>query len=136
MNIARVFPRRTAATPDDALSFTSSPPKDLPSIDAVHISVAYTYDLPKAEQLAEVWRHVGVPVALGGPAFNLPGGDFVPGMYLKKGYVITSRGCPNGCWFCSVPRREGGLRELPITEGYNLADDNILFSLSYEYDIN
>ena len=62
--------------------------------------------------------NLGVPVHMGGPAFNMPGGDFVPGMYLKKGYVITSRGCPNRCWFCSVPRREGGrLRELPITEG-------------------
>ena len=64
---------------------------------------------------------------MGGPAFNMPGGDFVPGMYLKKGYVITSRGCPNRCWFCSVPRREGGrLRELPITEGNIVLDDNLL----------
>ena len=126
MNIARVFPRRTAATPDDALAFTAAPPKDLMDIDEVRVSVAFTYDLSRADLLAEAWRHVGVPVTLGGPAFNLPGGDFVPGMYLKKGYVITSRGCPNNCWFCSVPKREGGLRELPITEGYNLADDNIL----------
>ena len=51
----------------------------------------------------------------------------MPGMYLKKGYVITSRGCPNRCWFCSVPRREGGrLRELPITEGNIVLDDNLL----------
>lgn len=47
-------------------------------------------------------------------------------MYLKKGYVITSRGCPNRCWFCSVPKREGDLRELPITEGNNVLDDNLL----------
>jgi hypothetical protein len=48
-------------------------------------------------------------------------------MYLKKGYVITSRGCPNRCWFCSVWKREGDtLRELPITDGYILQDDNLL----------
>ena len=126
--IARVFPRKTKATPDDALAFTSVPPRDgIGDIDEVHISVAFTYDLPKAEQLAEAWRSLGVPVLVGGPAFNHPGGDFVPGMYLKKGYVITSRGCPNRCWFCSVPMREGGvLRELPVTEGHIVLDDNLL----------
>jgi hypothetical protein len=56
----------------------------------------------------------------------MAGGDFVPGMYVKPGYVITSRGCPNHCWFCSVWRREGGIRELPITEGNNVLDDNLL----------
>jgi len=55
-----------------------------------------------------------------------PGGIFVPGRYLKKGYVITSRGCPNNCWFCDVPKREGALRELPVTSGHNLLDSNIL----------
>ena len=128
MKIARVFPRRTAATPDDALAFTTSPPKELPDIDEVHVSISFSYDLPRAEQLAEAWRRPGVPVKLGGPATGEAGGDFTPGMYLKKGYVITSRGCPNekGCWFCDVPKREGPLRELPVTEGANLLDDNIL----------
>ena len=99
----------------------------LPDIEEVHVSVAFTYDMEKACQLAEQWMKLGVPVHMGGPAFNMPGGDFVPGMYLKKGYVITSRGCPNRCWFCSVPRREGGrLRELPITEGNIVLDDNLL----------
>jgi hypothetical protein len=133
--IARVFPRRTKATPDDALAFTSPPPKDFlqsldsgqVSLDAVNVSVAFTYDLPKAEALAGAWVKTGLPVSMGGPAFNEPGGDFVPGLYLKQGYVITSRGCPNRCWFCSVPAREGGvLRELPVTDGWNVLDDNLL----------
>lgn len=48
-------------------------------------------------------------------------------MYVKRGYVLTSRGCPNRCWFCSVWRREGAeVRELPITEGWNVLDDNLL----------
>jgi hypothetical protein len=54
------------------------------------------------------------------------GEDFTPSMYLKKGYVITSRGCPNRCWFCDVWKREGDVRELPVTEGWNVLDDNIL----------
>jgi hypothetical protein len=127
MRIIRVFPRRTAATPNDALAFTSPPPKDLPEADEVHVSVAFTYDLPKAEKLAEAWARTGLPVKLGGPAFNQPGGDFVSGLYLKHGYVITSCGCPRRCWFCSVPVREGGkLRELPVTNGHNVLDDNLL----------
>jgi hypothetical protein len=125
--IARVFPRRTKATPEDALAFTAFPKKkDIPEVDEVHISVAFSYDLPKAETQEKEWRRLGVPVKIGGPALGLPGGDFTPGMYLKPGYVITSRGCNNHCWFCGVPQREGGLRELPVTEGWNVLDDNLL----------
>ncbi len=128
MSIVRVFPRRTRATPDDFLAFTGPPPgEDLPDVREVHVSVAFTYDLDKAHQLAEAWARTGLPVHIGGPAFDEPGSDFVPGRYLKRGYVITSRGCPNRCWFCAVPKREGGvLRELPITEGWNVLDDNLL----------
>lgn len=127
MKIIRIFPRRTTATPNDELAFATPPPKVIPEADAVNISVAFTYDIPKAEQLAEAWYKTGLPVTMGGPAFNEPGGIFVPGLYLKKGYVITSRGCPNRCPLCSVPEREGyQLRELPIVTGHNVLDDNLL----------
>jgi hypothetical protein len=127
LNIARVFPRRTKATPDDALAFTTPPPKILADIDEVHISVTFSYDMEKAEQLAEAWQKTGLPVLMGGAAFNEPGGEFVPGRYLKQGYVITSRGCPNRCSHCSVPQREGyTLRELEIKDGFNILDDNLL----------
>ena len=127
MRIARVFPRRTKATPDDELAFTVFPKKkDIPEVDEVHISVAFSYDMTKAEIQEKEWRKLGVPVKIGGPALGQPGGDFVPGMYLKKGYVITSRGCNNHCWFCGVPKREGKLRELSIKDGYNVLDDNLL----------
>jgi hypothetical protein len=56
----------------------------------------------------------------------MPGGEFEPGRYLKPGYVITSRGCPNRCWFCDVWKREGNVRELEVTEGWNVLDDNLL----------
>ena len=75
--------------------------------------------------MAEEWSRFA-PVKLGGPATGMPGGEFEPGQYLKRGYVITSRGCPNRCWFCSVPRREGALRELPIRDGWIVQDDNLL----------
>ena len=82
--IARVFPRRTKATPDDELAFIGDPPLLLlPEIDEVHISVAFTYDIPEAERLAFQWEMAGVPVKVGGPAYNEPGGEFIPGMYLN-----------------------------------------------------
>jgi hypothetical protein len=65
-------------------------------------------------------------VIIGGPAYDDPGGEFEPGMYVKHGYIMTSRGCPNKCWFCSVPKREGGIRELKIKDGYNVLDSNLL----------
>lgn len=122
----RVFPRRTNATPDDQNAFVGDPPLLLPlEADSVEISVTFTWDLPEAERLAKEWSVVA-PVEIGGPATGAPGDDFVPGKYLKSGYVITSRGCRNRCWFCSVWKREGNIRELPITEGYNVLDDNLL----------
>jgi hypothetical protein len=127
LRIARAFPRRTIATPTDELVFIGLPPRlALPEIDEVHISVTFTYDLQQAETMAREWELVGVPVKMGGPAFNEPGCEFIPGMYLKHGYTITSRGCPNHCWFCAVPKRESGLRELEIKDGWNILDDNLL----------
>lgn len=125
MKIARVFPRRTKATPTDDLAFVGAPGLFPPEVDEIHISVTFTWDLSEAERLEREWRHVA-PVKIGGPATGMRGEDFTPGMYLKPGYVITSRGCPNRCWFCSVPKREGNIRELPIKEGWNVLDDNLL----------
>ena len=124
MRLIRVFPRRTKATPDDTLAYVGEP--DLfAQADAVHISVAFTYDKPRAEELAESWKH-GAPVTAGGVAYGDPGHDFVPGRYIKQGYTFTSRGCPRRCWFCSVWRRDPVPRLLPIQEGWNILDDNLL----------
>lgn len=127
MKTIRVFPRKTNATPDDQLAFIGEPGLFVPEADEIHVSCTFTADLPEAERLVKSWGRYGTPVKIGGPATGEAGGDFEPGKYVKFGYVITSRGCPNRCWFCSVWRREGEtIRELPITEGWNLLDDNIL----------
>lgn len=125
MVIARVFPRKTSATPTDELCFFDVPGLFPPDVDEVHISVAFTWDIPKAERLAHQWEHIA-PVKIGGPAYGKPSGEFIPGRYVKYGYTITSRGCPNKCWFCSVWKREPQLIELPIHDGWNVLDDNIL----------
>lgn len=129
MNIARVFPRKTNMSPSDPLAFFGEPTIETLAmgIDEVHISVAFSWDLEKAEELYEAWQMLGVPVLVGGPAFDDRMGDFTPGMYVKPGVVFTSRGCQKECWFCSVPRcSRGVIRELPILDGYNICDDNIL----------
>lgn len=125
MKIIRVFPRKTKATPVDDDVRINCVPTLFDEADEVHVSVAFTWDLPCAKWLFDQWTHVA-PIRMGGPATGERGDDFVSGMYLKPGYVITSRGCPNHCWFCSVPKREGNIRELPITEGWNVLDDNLL----------
>ena len=126
MKIARVFPRKTKATPNDELSFFEGPPMGLNSIDEVHISVTFTEDRQKGEYLAYQWESVGVPVKVGGPAYDDRGDEFEPGLYVKSGYVMTSRGCNNHCWFCMVPKREGPIRELEIKDGFNVLDSNLL----------
>lgn len=124
MRLIRVFPRRTRATPDDELS-RFGPPGFFDEADEVHVSVTFTYDKPYAEHLAEQWRHVA-PTKVGGVAYGDRGEDFVPGRYVKHGYVFTSRGCPRRCWFCSVWKRDPIPRLLPIVEGWNILDDNLL----------
>ena len=124
MRLIRVFPRRTKATPTDELAYVG-PPDLFAEADEVHVSVAFTWDIPAAERLAKQWARVA-PVKVGGPAYDTRGEAFTPGLYLKPGYTITSRGCPNHCWFCSVWRRDGDVRELPIQDGWNVLDDNLL----------
>ena len=127
MKIARVFPTRTVMSPTDDLAFFDVPglfpPKD---IDEVHISVAFTWDLKRAKELAKEWSDIA-PVKIGGPATGMRGENFEPGMYVKSGIIITSRGCRNRqCVnFCKVPEREGNIRELSIRDGYNILDDNL-----------
>lgn len=130
MNILRVFPRRTKATPTDALAFVGEPPLPpfLPEAEEVHVSVTFTWDVEEGYRLQQAWEQCYPGrVRIGGPAFGDRGGDFVPGMYLREGYTITSRGCPNRCSYCLVPGREGEVRELyPISGGHIVQDNNLL----------
>jgi hypothetical protein len=125
--IIRVFPRRIrSSTPTDPLAIIGRNPELFDYADEVHVSVSFTWDIPFAERLAKAWKYVA-PVTIGGPAMGTVGGEFVPGMYLKNGYTITSRGCPERCWFCQAWQRDGDMaRELTIRDGWNVLDDNLL----------
>jgi hypothetical protein len=126
-NLIRVFPRQTNATPDDK-NVRIGPPGlfDRGQGQQVNISCTFIWDIPECERLEKLWRKAGYNPLVGGPAFEAEGFGFTPGLYLKNGYVITSRGCPRKCWFCLVPRREGKIRELEIADGWNILDNNLL----------
>ena len=125
-DILRVFPRRIKnATPTDA-QVRVGLPGFFDEASRVLISCSFTWDKPAVERLAKEWERVA-PVEIGGPAYGDPGAEFVPGLWLKHGYVITSRGCPNNCWFCDAWKREGRtVRELPIRDGVDVLDSNFL----------
>jgi hypothetical protein len=124
----RVFPARNQWTPTDDLAFFTPPgwflpfPPDIP----VYVSCTFTWQMRRAEWLFEEWRARYPNTKLGGPAYGDPGGEFTPGMFLKEGCTITSRGCPKRCGWCVVPKREGAVRELPITPGWIVQDNNLL----------
>lgn len=124
MNVIRVFPGKTKATPDD--EFTRfGPPGLFDEADEVHVSVTFTWHRDRAEQLAREWERVA-PVKIGGVAYGDRSLDFVPGKYVKPGYIFTSRGCPRRCWFCSVHTFWPKPHLLPIHDGWNILDDNLL----------
>lgn len=122
--LIRVFPRKNRATPDDSMAYFG-PPDLFAEADEVHVDCTFTADKPRAEQLAEHWKHVA-PTKVDGVAYGNVGMEFIPGRYIKPGYTFTSRGCPRRCWFCSVWKRQPQATPLPIQDGWNILDDNLL----------
>jgi hypothetical protein len=122
----RVFPRKTKWTPTDSLAFIGDPPLFRPPEQPVKISVTFTWDKKEGERLLRSWADYYSDVDLGGPAFEDPGAEFIPGRFIKKGVTISSRGCPKTCPYCYVPKREGKIREYKIKPGWILQDNNIL----------
>lgn len=119
--ILRVFPRRTSDTPTDDMAFVGDPGLFRPPADEVHISVAFKWDAAEAVRLQAAWSDYYRVVKMGGPALDGEGGEFTPGMYLRKGITITTRGCPHRCPWCLV---RGPFRELKIQPGNILQDNN------------
>lgn len=110
----------------------------------LYLSVPFTWLLPEARELA--LAHKG-PVQAGGPAVmlmpeqladvvtvNLPS-PVEPLLFHNPLATFTSRGCPNQCGFCAVPRIEGDFREIkdwrpaPV-----VCDNNLLAASSGHFD--
>jgi len=123
----RVFPSKTKWSPTDPLAFVGDPPLFRPVGDhPVKVSCTLSWDLNEAERLQRSWSRFYSDVQLGGPALGDPGGEFTPGLFVREGVTITSRGCTKDCPWCFVPKREGWIRELPIRDGWDVADNNLL----------
>jgi hypothetical protein len=124
----RVFPHRNKWTPTDEMAFIGEPPLFRPGERRmpVRVSVTFTWHKREAERIAQSWAQYYDDVKIGGPAYEDPGGEFTPGLFMKEGCTITSRGCSKKCGWCVVPTREGAVRELAIRPGWIVQDNNLL----------
>ncbi|MEF8788265.1 MAG: hypothetical protein V5A84_04275, partial [Planctomycetota bacterium] len=106
---------------------------------ALYVSVPFTWLLPEARRIAS--EHSG-PAYAGGPAVDLMPEQMqgvatlgepcpVPPLAMHNPLAtFTTRGCPNGCPFCAVPRIEGDLVELEDWPVRPVVCDNNLLAAS------
>lgn len=124
----RVFPARTRWTPNDDLAFVGDPPMFRPGTRStpVMVSVVFKWLMKEGERLKLAWGDYYDNVQIGGPAYDGGrGGEFTPGMFLKEGCTITSRGCSKACAWCV--ERSNELVELQdIKPGWIVQDSNLL----------
>jgi hypothetical protein len=100
----------------------------------LYLSIPFTWHLEDARQMA--LKHNG-PVVAGGPAVKLVGIDWADtpdecpydtlAMHNPLA-TFTTRGCPNGCGFCAVPKIEGKFRQLDTWKPAPIVCDNNLLA--------
>lgn len=80
--------------------------------ETLYISVPFTWLMDEAEKMAAT--HKG-SVLIGGPGTMNPDQEcpgFNPLLFHNPAATFTTRGCPNRCDFCAVPKLEGEFREI------------------------
>ncbi len=112
--------------------------------DTAMVSVVFSWDLPKAREVARYYQSRGFDVQAGGPAVTMqpealadvatvdPQAQVHALQHHNPRATFTSRGCIRSCPFCAVPRLEGNLVELPdeAWEPKPLICDNNLLACS------
>jgi hypothetical protein len=115
--------------------------------DTVYLSIAFTWKIDEAIERASMRRFLGQKVIAGGPGLFHPQISKLmePHAEIRKDFpdavrfhnplaTRASRGCPVGCWFCTVPAMDG--REFTYIPDFPvrpiLCDDN-LSALPLEY---
>jgi hypothetical protein len=115
--------------------------------DTVFLSIAFTWKIDEAVEVAARYKFLGKRVIAGGPALFLPemkkliepvaeiGTDLPDAVYRHHPLAtIASRGCPVGCSFCIVPAMDGKeftfLPDFPVRP---ILCDNNLSALPIEY---
>lgn len=111
-----------------------------------YISVAFSWKLKEAKNLALYWKERGYAVMVGGTILGIPqnakmftgiaqmGGTVDALVHHNPDATIASRGCPVGCWFCVVPKLEGKrFTFIPDFVPRPILCDNNLSALPVEY---
>lgn len=112
----------------------------------LHVSIPFTWDLPRAMETLSRPNLVWDQAIVGGPAVDLMPGFFdtldhvtvghrLPGVLQRVNPMATrtTEGCPNKCGFCGIGRgliEPGGFRELEDWPDLPILIDNNLFAAS------
>jgi len=120
--LIRVFPRKTRATPDDALAYFG-PPDRLAEADEVHVSVAFTYDRAWAEQPRRTMETCRAGQSRRWSRMAIAARTLCQGATSSRATCSPRAVCPRRCWFCSVWKRDSGPPPLANLDGHNILDD-------------
>jgi len=100
----------------------------------LYISVPFTWLMKDAEFIAS--QHKG-KVLIGGSGCMKPTEceGFEPILFHNPLATFTTRGCPNGCKFCAVPKLEGDFKEIEnFRPAPVICDNNILASSKKHFE--
>jgi len=100
--------------------------------NTLYISVPFTWLVGEAQELAE--RYKGKAI-IGGPGLMTPTEceGFEPILFHNPAATFTTRGCPNSCPFCVVPKLEGDLKEIKNFRPAPVICDNNLLAASHKH---
>lgn len=98
----------------------------------LYLSVPFTWQVEEAKKLASKWNGA---VKIGGSGMMQPNEceGFEPIMFHNGCATFTTRGCPNKCGFCAVPKLEGDLQEIPDFRPAPIVCDNNLLAASLRH---
>ena len=98
----------------------------------LYISVPFTWLVGEANKIVEKWKG---EVLIGGPGLMTPTHceGFEPMLFHNPCATFTTRGCPNACPFCAVPKLEGDLVEIPNFRPAPVVCDNNLLAASWKH---
>ncbi len=97
--------------------------------DTLYLSVPFTWLVEDARRQADEWKGKAL---IGGPGLMAPTEceGFEPVLFHNPCATFTTRGCPNACPFCAVPKIEGEFREIKNFRPAPVVCDNNLLAAS------
>ena len=95
----------------------------------LYLSVPFTWQVEEAQKIARQWKG---EVRIGGSGLMHPSecNGYEPILFHNACATFTTRGCPNSCKFCAVPKLEGDLKEISNFRPAPIICDNNLLAAS------